>query len=751
MDPVGAAVGGGEQRVRVGRLQLRRPAPVQETTGKGVARRRQFLQDRGTRRPLTARRAPSARQAQTTEEDVSDLLGRADLEGASAQIVDLCLEPGEGRAEVPGELGQHGAVDAHACGLHAGEHGHHRELELLVDRLRGRALQAGREHRPEPEDGVRDLCRHRRGGAGRDGLRIDAAAALAPERVGIGRGIPQMPGRELRQAMAGQAGLEGVGHEPDVVGSRDLEAKAAGRLRGPLQVVHDLADTRVLHQGADGSPGGRGVDLALCKPAEETVAPGPMLDRHVDGAPGLDRYAQPDGARIAAMQVEAEPARRARRRDPAVEVVLRGDEPVGVGIRGREGRHDRAVGTWSSGRRGGELGVRRDAVGVDAEFLGHPLRERGQLERLQIGDEAPAVRRRQGQGVGIDRQIHGAVEFDQPPRQAGAFGGGEEVLPALGLLDRRGALQQGLEAPVLEEQLRGRLEADAGHAGDVVGGVADQRQGVADLAGLQALPFRDHRLDVEVALGPVAGLALRPAFRVVEPDARGDELLQVLVGRHDDDLGPLGLGGPRVGGDQVVGLRAVEFDHGQPEGAHGLAYQRHLRAEVRRRLGAVGLVLGVELSPVRLARTLVEDDTEVCRDDARRAVANELEELGEEQPHRARRQAVGGTSVVFRVLVQRLMVGAEDERARVDEDEPGAGTEGERVGHEPAEGMEFTETIARIRLLRNRCPGRRRRVVDGPLRQTWAGLRLGRRRCRRLGRLLPRPRPVAGADVVDPH
>ena len=50
-----------------------------------------------------------------------------------------------------------------------------------------------------------------------------------------------------------------------------------------------------------------------------------------------------------------------------------------------------------------------------------------------------------------------------------------------------------------------------------------------------------------------------------------------------------------VGGDQVVGLVALDVDHRQAEGAGGLADQRELRDELLRRLVAVGLVLVVEL------------------------------------------------------------------------------------------------------------------------------------------------------------
>jgi hypothetical protein len=100
----------------------------------------------------------------------------------------------------------------------------------------------------------------------------------------------------------------------------------------------------------------------------------------------------------------------------------------------------------------------------------------------------------------------------------------------------------------------------------------------------------------------------------------------------------------RVGRDQVVGLVAVLLDRRQAEGAHGVAHQRKLRHEIFGRIGPMRLVGGIELAAERILR-LVENDREMGRRDPRRAIAQELQHLGREQPHRADRQPVGAIIV----------------------------------------------------------------------------------------------------------
>ena len=260
---------------------------------------------------------------------------------------------------------------------------------------------------------------------------------------------------------------------------------------------------------------------------------------------------------------------------------------------------------------------------------------------------------------------------------------------ALGLFDLAGAGEQRIEVAIFGDQLRRGLDADARRAGHVVGGVAGQRLHVDDLLRRRALPALHHLGAVQQPLRPVARLALDAGFRIVEGNRPVDELHQILVGGHDGDVGAGRDCLTRIAGDQIVGLVALQLDRLEPEGAHRGADQRKLRHEVGGRFLPVGLVGGIDLLAERLRR-LVEDDDQMRRLDAERAVAHELEQLDAEQPHRADRQAVGAR-IVLAVLVDRLEVGAEHEGGAVDQEDVVAGADagrgavgrraGSRFGH----------------------------------------------------------------------
>ena len=279
-----------------------------------------------------------------------------------------------------------------------------------------------------------------------------------------------------------------------------------------------------------------------------------------------------------------------------------------------------------------------------------------ELLRQHLGDLAA--------GVDLDRlpgeRVDLALERREPLLEARV----ERVRPVLVGEDR-------LERAELGDQRRGGLRPDAGHARHVVGRIADERLHVRHLLRRHA-ELLDDGGAVEPPLRPVAGLARDAGFEVVEGHAVMDELHQILVGRHDQGLGA-GLGGAAgIGRDEIVGLEARLLDRDQAEGLHGLAHERELRHELRRRIGAVRLVVGVDLLAEGVLG-LVEDDGEVGRLDADRALADELVELGAEQAQRPGRQPVGRAHVVLPVLVHGLEVGAEDEGGAVDQEDLVAG------------------------------------------------------------------------------
>jgi len=198
------------------------------------------------------------------------------------------------------------------------------------------------------------------------------------------------------------------------------------------------------------------------------------------------------------------------------------------------------------------------------------------------------------------------------------------------------------------QQLGGALLADAAHAGDVVGGVSDQRAQVEHLGRRHA----EARLDLGRAEAPVA-------HGVDHVHLLGDQLQQVLVGGGDLDLDALSCGRAHQRGDHVVGLLAGVFDRGEPVGLDDAADPRKLRAQIVGCGVARGLVVGEQLlAPVLGARRVPHD-----RHVVRRALAQELlQHRGEAE------DGVGGNARATGQCGQREER-AVDARARVDEEQ----------------------------------------------------------------------------------
>ena len=198
--------------------------------------------------------------------------------------------------------------------------------------------------------------------------------------------------------------------------------------------------------------------------------------------------------------------------------------------------------------------------------------------------------------------------------------------------------------------MRGGLDADAGHARHVVGGIAGQRLHLDHLFRRHA-EFLDHLGDADAAV----------LHGVVHGDAVGHELHQILVG-GDDGRGRAALAGlAHIGRDQIVGLEAALLEAGQVEGAHRFADQRELRDQIVRRRRPVRLVVGIELVAEGDLR-LVEHDGEMGRPVVLRHVAQQLPQHVAEAEHGVDLQAVG-----FAVQRRQRVIGAENVGGTVDQ------------------------------------------------------------------------------------
>ena len=100
-------------------------------------------------------------------------------------------------------------------------------------------------------------------------------------------------------------------------------------------------------------------------------------------------------------------------------------------------------------------------------------------------------------------------------------------------------------------------------------------------------------------------------YKAHRPDPP-DELHQILVGRNDRHLVPGFAREARIGGDQVVGLEALDPQFGHVHGPHRFVGDGELGDQFVRRVGAVRLVIGVEVVAEGAPRP-VEYDRHVFR------------------------------------------------------------------------------------------------------------------------------------------
>jgi hypothetical protein len=85
-----------------------------------------------------ARRLLHDRQLQLLEEDLADLLRRAEIEFAAGQLVRLPFELDEPRRDLVALRVQQRVVDQHAGALHLAQHQRHRHLDLAIHALEAR-------------------------------------------------------------------------------------------------------------------------------------------------------------------------------------------------------------------------------------------------------------------------------------------------------------------------------------------------------------------------------------------------------------------------------------------------------------------------------------------------------------------------------------------------------------------------------------------------------------------------------------
>ena len=167
----------------------------------------------------------------------------------------------------------------------------------------------------------------------------------------------------------------------------------------------------------------------------------------------------------------------------------------------------------------------------------------------------------------IELDRHVALQRDELAREPRVVRLREQRFPRTLARDVRRPRENRVEIAIRLEQLDGGLIADSFYAGDVVGGVADEREIVDDPLRRHAETLARIRLIDPLFLDG----SLSSAPRIEKRHTGSDELIEVLVSRDDDGLQAVVGHALRQGGDHVISLIAVDGEHRNSERVENLA------------------------------------------------------------------------------------------------------------------------------------------------------------------------------------
>ena len=236
------------QRLDVRRPQLGVDPPVEHGLDDRVDAA-QLLEHRGVGR-VAGLGLAALRQAQLDEQDVAQLLRRADRELVADGGVDLALEPLDLGGELALQRRKRLLVEGDPGRLHAGEDRDQRELDLLEQPVHAVVVQRLVERRPDGDGGqgleARDGRGRQAGGRGREheveALGDDVGDLLRPQRgvdeIGGDLGVEgdvERPGVRVFGEPRGEQRLDVVSHEPGANGLEEMAQGERGVRRRPLR------------------------------------------------------------------------------------------------------------------------------------------------------------------------------------------------------------------------------------------------------------------------------------------------------------------------------------------------------------------------------------------------------------------------------------------------------------------------------------------------------------------------------------
>ena len=640
------------------------------------------------------------------------MFGAADIDRLAGDFLNLGFDPRRGLGKVARQPRQHLTVDRDAAPFHPRQHRDQRPLQRLVDRGHPFRDEPRLQHSPQPQDRIGALGRIFGGLVDRDLIERKLVLATAGEAAVVDHGVAEPAFREPFDPVSVAAGVERVRHQLSIVVIAQGDAVLRQHHRVELDVEADLQNAGGFQQRFQRRKRIAGLDLVRCEAGvEQAGAAAGLLVAERDIAGIVRRQRQRDTGHFGLHRID----RIGHRLDREMPDIMRPGEPrlklieaadgfvllaiernfadrflAGGGKRDRRALEARRLARlicrssgnrflarqarlWAallrdgpverinllrqrqSSKNAGAAFVTRiclDIGGIDLRIFGDAASEGGKLHRLQERDQFSCVGLVHRKLVERHFELDLVVEQHELPRDSRLFGIFDQRLTSLRLLDLAGAQQQRLQVAVFDDQLRRGLDADAGHARHIVGGIAGQRLHLDHLCRRYAELF-DHLGNADAAV----------LHGVVHGDAVGDELHQVLVRRHDGRRCAALAGNPRIGRDQVVGLKTALLQAGQVERANGLADQRELRDQIVRRRRPVRLVIGIELV-AEGDLGFVEYDRQMRRPVVGRHVAQQLPQHVAEAQHGIDLQTVG-----FAAQRRQRVIGAKNVGGTIDQED----------------------------------------------------------------------------------
>ena len=262
MHPARVGVDIGGQSVRIRTFELGELPPSKDLLRQVVALGREFLECGGIGTPGAGLGFAAAGQAHLVEQDLAELLRRADIEILACKPANLVLEACNGLRERTREARQHSAVHFDSSALHIAKDRLQRALQRLVHCGDAFGRKPGFQYGPEPQRRVRLFARIFGRAGHLDPVECDGGFAGAQHLFLGEAGMAEQRGDALGKTMVRPPCIQRVGDQSRVVDGPQRDAVARQRHHGGFCLGHDLQNSRRLPEAALGAAWLRPAGLA---------------------------------------------------------------------------------------------------------------------------------------------------------------------------------------------------------------------------------------------------------------------------------------------------------------------------------------------------------------------------------------------------------------------------------------------------------------------------------------------------------